>query len=602
MPQLLFEDVKELVIQMSGYNNPCKPILIVDSFEHLCEGSEFGALSTVGELVKRLTHIQDTLWIVAGRYRLGEGWDNVVHYPIELVGVDEQGTREILASRGINDHELAGEIHRFSGGLPLFIILCVDALEQNPEKDLRLSFNHLVRTHATREKLLRHFVTGLDDDMEIAVYAMSYLHEWDEDTLARLLSLNNLMDYDVAEIVAEDVPRLSFVTPRMGRYQMHERIAALLRSITPETLEIRRAFRKLFKNMRLLLSSVKDDKTLRAEDSRYLRLTLNRGLWEMSIHGDLSYGRMSSDDLFQIRVEYIQELYWARRPVEAIATINKMLPLYKGQIEQTIRLSLFKSANLTQRWLRTDDISYHKRSIEIERKALTRIKESGSDSLHELYIISSNSLGLSLMRIAETLSEICESLEYLRPNYLEMKEKDILAMSKANTNCLNNYGLACLRAYELSEVAASKNEFLLEALNAFALAVEAREIVFSPTHVLTLKTITNKGIAFQRLGRLRDARDCFELANTRFEQSGYAKGQSEWLYNRYHLAILMEDEAREARHVNDQTRALALLQIALGSHEEVLRDRRRFNDGAQAIRKSLDRIVECRKQLDEMGF
>lgn len=602
MPRLLLEDFTEAIDQMSRRTTPCRPVVIVDTFEHLLVEDAAGALSSIGELIQRLSHVPNTLWVVAGRHSLlGKGWDNVVHYPIELVDLDEDGTREILCAEGITDLQLVHDIYEFSGGLPLFIALCVDALRNLPAENLRLSFEGLVQTHKTREDLLRHFVVDLDDDMELAVYAMSYLHEWDEELLADLLAMDGLMDGDMADLVVEDAARLSFITTRGDRYQMHERIAAMLRSMRPETRPMKTAFRKLFRNMSKQLESVKDDKTLRAEDARHLSLVYSRGLWELSKHGRTVFGRMDADELFNLRCDYVEELKWARLFDSAIATIDEMLPMYEGQFEKEIRLRLMRSANLTQLWLIRDDIECHYESMRIERDVLDRIEEAGVESYPQLYAMTRNSLGLSVFRIAKTLADIEESLGYLRPNYDATRGKPVSEMSTSDIFRMNNYGLANLKAAELCGDSNRATLFLQEALEAFARAVAAREEVDGPLNNFTLRYMVNKGIALQHLGRLQEARECLELVNTRFEEAKYWRGRSDWLYNRYHHAILLELEAEKLSAAGDSAGALKTLSEAYAEHRDVLHDRIRYNDGAQAVSKSRSHVNECEGRMNELS-
>ena len=600
MPSLMRQDVEEALARRENGSARVGTLVIVDSFEHLFEGVS-GELSTVGELVRDLSHTPATLWVVAGRARLsGDGWDNVVHYPIELVDLDRHGTARVLAEHGITDESLVTKIHRFSGGLPLFVVLCVEALRDVPIEKWEPSFDRLIGSHETREDLLRHFVNDLDDDMELAVYAMSYLHEWDEPLLARALTGDGLMDEDMADLVTEDASSLSFVSSRGDKHQIHERIAEMLRSLMPESRQMQVSLRKLFKNLRSLLEDAYEESGRHIEDARRLRLILSRALFEMARHGNDLCGRIDASALFDIRVGYVDELKWAGLTDDALAATDEILPLYEGNLERELTLRLMRAAQLTQLWIKTGEISKHLEALETERDVLARIEEDGADRHHALYMRARNSVGVSLQRIAKTLPEVEEAIAYLRPNYDEASATPSETLRGEDASYLNNYGVSCLRAAEYCESGVRRESFLEDAVAAFEKAAAARKMLFGDSDANTLRCLTNKGIALARLGRYDEAGACFDLADCRFREAGYGAGQPDWLYNRFHQAILMEREADAALCEGNLDGALAMLLEAANAHERVYHDRRRYHAGAQAVEKSRERVERCRCRVDEV--
>lgn len=598
MPRLLEQDIEEALAALASRDVPCRPLVIVDSFEHLNEMGTANELSLTGDLVQRLTHISETLWVVAGRNSLeGVGWDNVVHYPIELIDLNYEETAALLRDFGLDDEGLSHDIYQFSGGLPLFIALCAEAIKDLSIKKERLSFRELMK-HTTREELLGHFVDNLDDDMELAVYAMSYLHEWNEDLLATLLCGNNLIDADEAELIAEDAASLSFVTRRGVSFQMHERIAAMLRSLPPKTRPMKASFEKLFRNMHGMLENPAYVKQMHIEEVHHLRLMLSRGIWELSRHRDAIPKAINDDQLYKLRNEYIGELEWAGLREKALAVIEETLPLYADDLERKLMLRLRQSAQLTQLWIQTNQIDYHLKALENERAVLAQIEADGVEHHSKLAFRTRNSIGLSLQRIAQTFEEIEESLSFLRPNYEILLAQPREELSGTDTFSLNNYGTACLRAAALSADTTSNKQFLTEALGAFSIAVEARERIFGENDIRTLRCISNKAIALERLGRFADADMCYKLADMRFIGGGYVKGNSDWLYNRYHQAILLELEAEQLAKECKRSEALGKLQEAHELHCKVLEDKERYQAGAQAIEKTIEHVKSCEERLE----
>lgn len=113
-----------------------KIVVFLDTFEKLGWGS--GGSRSRYEWARKLTRTNGTLWVIAGRMRLP--WGNVLQYPIQLVEMTDEEADHLLVACGVADPTLREEIKRLTGCLPIYLRLCADLLEEDPQlspKDIK---------------------------------------------------------------------------------------------------------------------------------------------------------------------------------------------------------------------------------------------------------------------------------------------------------------------------------------------------------------------------------------------------------------------------------------------------------------------------------
>lgn len=601
MPDLMLSDLEGYVETHPGE----RLLVIVDSFEHLCSKDLANVLGVTGQFVQRLTHLPSTLWVIAGRLALrGEGWNNVVRYPIELVGLGPNETGRILAKNGIEGPDAVAHVQEITGGIPVFVDLCIDHLKRAGD-DVPHRLERLVADVKDCDSLLDHYLDGMDDNLRKSVFVMAYLREWNEDLLWDVLE--DCVDKDDAGAIVEGVEAggLPFVSARGNTYQIHEVVGAMLRGVVPSNRATRNFFVSLFRCLREKTDRLKaDERDAQSEHWHERMLLLTRALYDLGMHVESfvrTYRRsLSIDDIRVARMDHVKELKWAKLYLEARDALVDALDAH-GNAWDTygMELRLELAAVLSLIYVRTDDEGPHRRALKMEEAVLLHLEQTPHPD-EGLLMRARNSLGVSHYRLAKDCDEIQLSVSYHMLNYERVNAKPCAEVSEFETKCLNNYGVSCLKAAALVASDEDKSIWLRRAGEAFERAARVRKVILGAEADGALVSLTNRGISLYRLAELECSEELFAESDSCLrevlrclDRVSYPAGSDRRLYNAFHRALLEEAWARASEKSGDIESAALHMREALRRHGDVKDARERFGADKMDCRKSADSVSRC---------
>ncbi len=160
------------------------------------------------------------LWVIAGREKLM--WDVFDHELADnmeqhLLGdLSPQDSNSFLSGSGVGGQELRDGIYNLTGGVPLYLDLCVSRYNDLIKKGETPDISHFGNTPA---ELVERFVRYMDADIQQFVYKLVCIGTWTDKTLMEIMPETNILLY-------EEVKNLSLVfEAEGGGYTIH-RIAA----------------------------------------------------------------------------------------------------------------------------------------------------------------------------------------------------------------------------------------------------------------------------------------------------------------------------------------------------------------------------------------
>ena len=186
--------------------------------------------------------------VISGRRPLGMAWSlwQPVVRSIVLSGFEPEAGSRYLSLRGIGP-DLAAEITRVAGGIPLALSLAADMATQRGVRE----FSAAAEWHLAVRTLVEHLLRDVgDQDLRILLEAAAVLRQFDEELLAAAAQKEDI----TAAFAA--LCRLSFVRPAQHGLTLHDEVRRILiedlRWRRPEHLiELRRrAWRHYRRRMR----------------------------------------------------------------------------------------------------------------------------------------------------------------------------------------------------------------------------------------------------------------------------------------------------------------------------------------------------------------
>ncbi|NLM45061.1 MAG: hypothetical protein GX201_13810, partial [Clostridiales bacterium] len=176
-----------------------------------------------------IVNIPNTIWIIAGRDKLkweqiNPDWEGSLDQHL-LGSLSERDAETFLHEAGISDQTLIKEIYQLTGGVPLYLDICVDRYYSIVEKGNTPSIEDM---GSNTYELISRFVKYMDDSKKALVYILSCLEDWTDDLLNGLVQkfLPALPFTTIANI-----KNFSFVmTENDKTYKMHQLVRNIVYS------------------------------------------------------------------------------------------------------------------------------------------------------------------------------------------------------------------------------------------------------------------------------------------------------------------------------------------------------------------------------------
>jgi len=226
LPKLWAADLKEFIVPRSSFIVGRRAVLFIDAYEQLWGTGDEGQRTRdegqktdewVRELVKQLP---EALWVICGRQKLRweevePDWKDALSQH-ELKALPDQSARQFLASCGIASEPIQDAIVKGSQGMPHYLDLAVDAVQNAECKMQNAEFGG-----GSPEELQKQFVRHLDKPELEALQVLSAPRYWYYGLFENLMS-----EYETGYPASayDDLARFSFVKEGAapGTQTMHE--------------------------------------------------------------------------------------------------------------------------------------------------------------------------------------------------------------------------------------------------------------------------------------------------------------------------------------------------------------------------------------------
>lgn len=187
--------------------------LMIDTYERISDSLDAWLFGIVSRLEDKV------VLVITGRSDLSDRWIRwqPVTMSLELQPFSLQDTTDLLAINGISSRELADNIQRVTGGLPLGIALCADRVREG-KGDILTASDALTIVEDVVKNLLRDVSPELRDLLELC----SVLHWFNEDMLAEIL------DGKGVGLLYSRVRTLPFMRPHIHGVTIHDRVRDFL--------------------------------------------------------------------------------------------------------------------------------------------------------------------------------------------------------------------------------------------------------------------------------------------------------------------------------------------------------------------------------------
>lgn len=182
-----------------------------------------------------IVNIPNAIWVIAGRDKLkwerfNPEWAGTLDQHL-LGNLSEIDTESFLYNAGISDRPLIPQIYQLTGGVPLFLDICVDRYHAIVEKGKTPSIEDL---GTNTYELISRFIKYMDDHKKSIVYLLSCLEDWTEELLQQLVQAF-LPSIPFATLSA--IQNYSFIiTEDNQTFKMHQSIRKIVYSDCDENI------------------------------------------------------------------------------------------------------------------------------------------------------------------------------------------------------------------------------------------------------------------------------------------------------------------------------------------------------------------------------
>lgn len=228
LPYYLALDLSD---NMAGRKEPL--VIFLDTYEALVDPLSGAAAYKSADLWLRDTtsgnalicNTTGVLWVILGRNRLtwidsNPEWEGSLETHL-LAYLTPEDSASFLASAGVANKELQYQLAQLSGGLPLYLDLCVNIYEQLTGQGRTPAIDDF---GTDREQLVERLLRYMDHTSVNLVYRLACLSSWDSSLLRELFSEQEYSIYEGA------IQGLSFLSCQGGVYTIHKIVRDLLLS------------------------------------------------------------------------------------------------------------------------------------------------------------------------------------------------------------------------------------------------------------------------------------------------------------------------------------------------------------------------------------
>ena len=575
LPERLKEDIESWVERTNK-----RLVFFLDTFEKL-GWQNGGWMAGRYGWAKTLTQARGPLWIVAGRQRLA--WENVVYLPLHLMEMSHDESETYLIQEGVEDSSMRDEMRRVSGGIPVYLSLCVELFHRDSDFVAGSLADAL-----NAEGLIDLYFRNISCDLQDALYAAAFLEYWDVSFLLEACS------GVVTAGTLDRLPFVSFIRKRESRFEIHEVIAEILR----RSRNIGIVKRCLFDNLSRMLVDIERDRT----HSYGSRLAKKRHvLKSLTLLADVGVDGKNEEDYYRVYMAYA-ECVWANGDIDLayslFDSVRKRFDTSDIPSKYYLRAKLKVAAIMTQRWLYSGDRKHHEDAIATTEEVLQSAKEHYPDDRDLIWSIE-NDLGISWKRFGE----FDKAFEHLNPMIgqiaRELEDREVMSVDRARY--LNNYGAVCQQFADTLSDVDERSAWYMRAREMYEKSYEGRSLLLGEQSSQALLSLTNEGVAYARLGDYASATKCFDKALAGYVEGEFATSDAFYLRCRFQHANMLEAKAKCLLADDCWEDALAVANSACEEHMAVHADRvDAMSEYALDSQKSAGAVVRCEQLVDRI--
>ena len=234
-------------------------VIFLDTYEMLVNTYNSSGWSVSADAWLRdkiVANIPGILWVIGGRERLGwdkfdPDWEGVEQHLLGDLSFEDAS--EFLGYAGVEEKEYHEYIYKISGGIPVFLDICVDLYWQYKNSDREISKEVFL---GSPEMLIERYLRYMDKDEKQIAQMLAYLASWTDEEAIQVGSMviPNFDEEDYREFIGHTIIRKD---DDGMRYFMHSSVQRVIEKSISHSFRHKAAVQR----MQYLLKEAASQKT-----------------------------------------------------------------------------------------------------------------------------------------------------------------------------------------------------------------------------------------------------------------------------------------------------------------------------------------------------
>ena len=212
----------------------------IDTYEKLVnELTQLGSIRDIDDWLKGdnglIQNIPNVLWVIAGREKLKWGnydKDYEILLDQHLLGdLSFADCKFFLNSAGINDEDIVSQIYKLTGGVPIFLDMCVDTYFKLLEDNKKISIKDF---EGDQIKLIERFFKYMNHQERDFITVLSFIGNWTDDEIEeKIKNVLGSFSYNLYDRIKD----FSFVLYENDKYKIHDTIRKVIVENAPSIIK-----------------------------------------------------------------------------------------------------------------------------------------------------------------------------------------------------------------------------------------------------------------------------------------------------------------------------------------------------------------------------
>lgn len=231
-------------------------VIFLDTYEMLVNTYNTSGWSVSADAWLRdkiVANIPGIVWVIGGRERLGwdkfdPDWEGVEQHLLGDLSFEDAS--EFLAYAGVEEKEYHEYIYKISGGIPVFLDICVDLYWQYKDSKREISKEIFL---GSPEMLIERYLRYMDKDEKQIAQLLAYLASWTDEEAIQVggLVIPNFDEEDYREFIGHTIIRKD---DDGMRYFMHSSVQRVIEKSISHSFKNKAAIQRMRYLLKLAVS------------------------------------------------------------------------------------------------------------------------------------------------------------------------------------------------------------------------------------------------------------------------------------------------------------------------------------------------------------